>query len=62
MKDRIIGLGKIIDDEGTVQLLDADMDQSVVDDIQKAIDKGNIEVSAEQFTIDAVKKLIKKHS
>ena len=62
MTEKIIALGKIVDDNGTVEFVDVDIEQSVVDDIQHAIDKGNIEVSKEQFTLDAVKKLIKNHS
>ena len=40
-KDRIIIIGKVIDDKGTVEIRDG-TEQSIIDRVQKEIDSGNV--------------------
>lgn len=40
-KDRILFIGQVIDDKGTVEIIDG-TDQSIIDRVQEEIDQGNV--------------------
>ena len=40
-KDRIIIIGQVVDDKGTVEIIDG-TEQSIIDRVQKEIDQGNV--------------------